>query len=122
MNKEYQHLYVNAVDWAEIQAWYAELTDQNQAFKPYLDLVTHIINSELSARLYAYTSVHKLVISIYEKIEWNSEALHLEYNYGAEDWIFEYYPKPLKPIEFKRRYDDELVIEKLNKTIGFLNW
>ena len=124
MNKKtkYQPPYTQSRDWQEICSWYAELTDHNPVFKPYLDLVTFINNGELKDRLFAYTSVHKLVISIYENIEWNREALHIEFDAGTRKWFFEYYPKPFEPVEFKRKYEEEQGIQKFEKIINYLKW
>ena len=45
-----------------------------------LELVRHIKSSDLSKRLFAYTSLDKLVISIYDTIEPNREALHISFD------------------------------------------
>ena len=97
--RKYNPQYANSRNWNEIQEWYMELTELNSGFKPIMNLVKHINESEIRNRIYAYTSVHKLIAGIYELIEWNSEALHIEYDLSTEQWFFRYYPKPFKPVD-----------------------
>ena len=90
-------------------------------------LIKHIKQSGLSNRLFAYTSVDKLVISIYEKLDPLKESLHITYDLNSDKWIFEYYGGPLygqsetNP-EFYRVYEKSKGIEKLNKFIERIGW
>ncbi len=120
--RKYNPQYAESRDWNEIQEWYMELTESNAGFKPIFNLVKHINESDLRSRIYAFTSVHKLIVGVYELIEWNSEALHIEYNLTNEKWFFKYHPKPFEPVEFERKYDKDLGILKFENIINYLNW
>ena len=120
--KKHNPQYAESRDWNEIQEWYMELTETNAGFEPILNLVKHINESEFQNIIYAYTSVHKLVIGIYDLIEWNSEALHIEYDLASEQWFFKYHPKPFEPVEFERKYPKDLGMVKFNNIINYLNW
>lgn len=87
-----------------------------------LQLVKHIISTKLSDRLFAYTSMHKLVVSIYKPIEWNREALHIEFDVLDNKWHFKYYSKPKEPVEFERNYAPEKGIEKFDAFIKLIKW
>jgi len=114
--------YNQSSNWSEIRSWYAQLTERDPGFEPLLDLVNHIIDSGMSKRLFAYTSVHKLVVGIYEKIEYNSEALHIEFDIDNSKWNFNFHSKPFEPIEFQRTYNVELGIDKFDQIVKYLNW
>ena len=85
-------------------------------------LVKHIRSSGLSQRLFAYTSMDKLVVGIYDPIEWNREALHIEFEVHEQKWWFKYHPKPNEPIEFERQYPANNGIEKFDQFIEMLKW
>ena len=87
-----------------------------------LNLVRYIKSSGLENRIYAYTSMHKLVVGIYEEIEWNSEAIHIEFDISSRKWYFKYHPKPNEPIEFERTYKEEQGLSKFQSIIKYLNW
>ena len=85
-------------------------------------LVKHIKMSGLSQRLFGYTSMDKLVVGIYNPMEWNREALHIEFDVQGQKWLFKYYPKPNEPAEFERQYSAEKGIEKFDNFIKIINW
>jgi len=87
-----------------------------------LELVRFIKNGDIGKRLFGYTSVHKLVVSIYDPAEWNKEALHIEYNSHTKRFNFHYRPKPFEPIETERYYDEEVVVSKFLQYINWLKW
>ena len=120
--KKYKPTYNKSESWEEIQNWYLELIQSGLKFEPMLNLVKYIRHENLSERLFAYTSVHKLVVGIYEEIEWNREALHIEYDIAEKKWFFLYHSKPNQPIEFERCYDAELGIEKFDQFIKLIKW
>ena len=87
-----------------------------------LELVRHIKGSDVAKRLFAYTSLDKLVISIYEPIDAAREALHIVFERQVQEWSFRYYSKPNKPVEFERDYSAEKGIEKFDSLIKMINW
>jgi len=64
----------------------------------------------------------KLIISIYDEIEWNREALHIELNRPIPSWDFRYFSKPNEPSEFERRYSTDLGIKKFDGFIRMIRW
>ena len=121
MNK-YKPQLTKSRSWREIESWYLELIEEGLKYEPMLKLVNHIQITNLDKRLYAFTSLHKLVIGIYDEIEWNKEALHIEFDTETRKWFFEYRSKPNEPVEFERSYNESLGIEKLEQFINYINW
>jgi len=87
-----------------------------------IELIRYIKNSELSKRLYGSTSMDKLVISIYNPIDYRKESLHIFFNLDTKKWRFEYFAMPYQKAEFARNYPEEKGIEKLNKFIESIGW
>lgn len=102
--------------WDTIEAHYHEY------FIKMAELVMHIRQSHLSERLYGLTSMHKLIISNNELINFRMEALHIEFNQQNSTWSFIYYAKPLEDPEFVRTYDADKGIEKLDQFIEWIHW
>ncbi|MCU0239888.1 MAG: hypothetical protein MUC29_10640 [Pyrinomonadaceae bacterium] len=107
--------------WTEIEDYFS--INFNGVFKnSFAKLVNHIIISKKSERLFAYTSMDKLIISNYEPIEWNRDSLHITFNLSEQKWTFEYFSKPFKKAEFVRTYALEDGIEKFDKFIEMIRW
>lgn len=87
-----------------------------------LELVRDIKNSDLSKRLFAYTSMDKLVIIIYDRIDPCVEALHISFDLESNKWHFEYYAHPFKDPEFVRSYPAEKGMEKFDKFVKMVKW
>lgn len=120
--RKYKPQLADARSWYDILLHYNELVDINQAFKPLLSLVTFIEGNEIRNRIYAYTSMHKLIVGIYNRIEWNSEALHIEFNIETREWLFLYFSKPTEPKVFEKKYKESEGIEKFKQIIKYLKW
>lgn len=120
--RKYNPTHIKSRDWNEIRSWYSELIDEGLNLKPMLDLINHILEKELNKRLFASTSMHKLLISIYEEMESDREILKIEFDQINEKWSFDYYAKPFQDAEFSRRYNMEMGIEKFNQFIDFIKW
>jgi len=101
---------------------YSELITSGLNYEPMLELVQHISQSELRQRLFAYTSMHKLVVGFYEKIEPLGEALHIEFNLNTRKWSFKYYPRPDRELELDKIYDEQVGIEKFDRFIEKRKW
>ncbi len=86
------------------------------------ELVRHIRRLGLDQRLFGYSSMGKLVVSIYEPIEWNREALHITFNFATQKWYFAYYALPFREPEFERGYPAEQGIEKFDSFIEMIKW
>lgn len=71
---------------------------------------------------YRYKVKSMLLTYIYERIEWNSEALHVEFDISTRKWPSTYHPKPLEPIEFEKAYSETKGIEKFKNIIEYSNW
>lgn len=85
-------------------------------------LVGHIIDSGYSQRLNACTSVDRLLISIYDPIEYNRETLHVSFDRVSQRWSFNYYAKPFQQADFSRNYSSEHGIEKFDNFIKMIAW
>lgn len=112
----------NARPWNEIEAHYLNLNEHGWGHDKLLALVRHIKSTGLSNRLFAFTSLDKLVISIYEVIEWNRESLHIEFDRDAQKWSFKYFSKPFQDAEFIRQYDTDAGIEKFDHFVSLIKW
>lgn len=113
----------NYRSWDDIESNFVDLIN-NHSFtnKPMLDLIRHIKSTGLSERLFAYTSMHSLVISIYPRIERDSEALFVDFDMHSRKWFFHYNPKPFAPKEFEKQYPEELGIGKFDLFIQLMRW
>lgn len=105
--------YAKARAWDDIEADYVKWF--SDAHVEMIKLVRHIKESGLSSRLFAYTSMDKLVVSIYENIDPFKESLHITYDLNSNEWNYKYYGGPLygqregNP-EFERVYRKEIGI------------
>ena len=120
--KKYKDQTAIVRSWAEIEQHYINLTKNGWDLKPMIELVQHIIKTKISERLFAYTSMDKLVVGIYNPLEWNREVLHIEFDVHSQKWYFMYYPKPNEPIEFERQYDPGAGLDKFDKFIKLKKW
>jgi hypothetical protein len=87
-----------------------------------LELTRHIKTSKLADRLYGSTSMDKLVISIYNPLDYQKESLHIQFDLGSKKWHFEYHAIPYQKPEFVRTYKEEIGIEKFDNFIKMINW
>jgi len=87
-----------------------------------LKLVIHIQETGLANRLFALTSMNKLVVGIYNPLEWDRETLHITYDTENSEWHFVYYSLPFQKPEFIRNYSNDKGIEKFDKFIRMIGW
>ena len=86
------------------------------------ELVQHIRTSALATRLYGYSSMDKLVVSIYETIDPRKETLHIKYDLNTYQWHFQYFAKPFEEAEFVRTYPGDKGIEKFDNFVEMIRW
>lgn len=111
------------VAWSDIERRYADLINEHGwRIEPLYELVKHIRHTRLSERLFAFTSMDKLVVGIYDPMEWNRETLHVEFDDEEQRFTFSYYSMPNAPVEFERRYPAGKGIEKFDKFIEAVKW
>jgi len=108
--------------WDDIETHYLHLTEIGWKHDRFIELIKHIKRSGLTKRLFATTSLDKLVISIYKEIDFHREALHISFDRDKLLWHFDYYAVPNKPPEFTRTYTAEKGIEKLDNFIKMVRW
>ncbi|WP_295719413.1 hypothetical protein [Mucilaginibacter sp.] len=120
--KIYKPQTAKVVPWEGIEKFYADLVSNGLNFQDMLLLIRFIRNSGLEKKLFGYTSVHKLVITIYDSPEWNREALHIEFNHDIQKFHFAYRPEPYAPVEMERHYPAENISTKFTRYIGWLRW
>gem|GEM_PF-984281 len=85
-------------------------------------LIQHIRQVGLSDRLFAYSSMDKLVVSNDELIDPYKEALHVHFDLFSGKWHFSYFAVPFKPAEFERYYPAEVGIEKFDQFLKMIRW
>lgn len=85
---------IQARSWTDIKEFYDDLIQRGWSMKPMLQLVQQIQESELSKRLFANTSLTTLIISIYNPIQIDKEALHIEYDSTTDAFHFIYQSQP----------------------------
>lgn len=107
--------------WNEIEEhftkWFHGIYADNIA-----KLVGHIISSGLCERLFAFTSMDKLVIANYEPIDWNKDTLNITFHHDEQKWTFEYFASPFKKAEFVRIYPADKGIEKFDNFVEMIGW
>lgn len=108
--------------WADIERLYVSLTEDAFDQQPMVDLVRHIRIAYAEGRLHAFTSMHTLVVSVNNPIEFNRENLRVDYLHNDGSWEFNYFSKPFKPAEFSRRYPAPLGIEKFDSFVQMIGW
>ncbi|AZO46383.1 MAG: hypothetical protein EOS54_05465 [Mesorhizobium sp.] len=108
--------------WADIEAFYASLIQESFDQQPLVDLIRHIRSAYAEGRFHAFTSMHTLVISVNNPIEFNRENLRVDYLPDRREWKFTYFSKPFKAAEFSRRYPAPLGIEKFDNFVRMIGW
>jgi len=109
--------------WDFVIQNYESLIQNKWEMGPMLELVKHIV-SDYSSRLYGFTSLDKLIISIYENIDMQSETLHITYDQESKEFSFAYFggrsasPQP----KWQKVYNSEDGIKKLDAFIKMINW
>jgi hypothetical protein len=98
------------------------LTDFGNSHFKLIELVKHIRETKLSERLFGSTSMDKLVVGIYEELDYRKETLHITFNLDSSEWNFKYYGMPFQEAEFQRTYSAEKGIEKFDNFIKMINW
>jgi len=118
---KYKPSTVKAVPWNEIRSHYVQLVNHGWLYEEMIGLIDFITTGELGARLYAYTSIDKLVLSIYENITPAQEVLSIYFDRGAGMWNFQYQPEQFAKAEHERQYKDDL-IGHFQNYITLLKW
>lgn len=83
-------------------------------------LVRHIRAQGYADRLYAFTSMHELIIGLYPELEREIETLHVLYDQGA--YRLRYFASPTREPEVERVYPKEVGLKKFDDFLGYLNW
>ncbi|MBT9394677.1 hypothetical protein KLP40_16010 [Hymenobacter sp. NST-14] len=111
-----------AKSWETIESHYAKGVSSGRKVEPLLKVVQLISASSLSTRLHAFTSLDRLIVSIYPDIIPDSEALHITFDHYGQRWEFKYFAKPHQEPEFVRYYPAEAVVEKFEQFIRMIRW
>ncbi len=120
---KYKSLESNTKSWEEIEHFYNDLISQGWPLEDIIPLIQYIKNhGSLNQKLFACTSLDKLIVSVYNPIQLNREALHIYYEKGEKLWNFRYYSSPYREAEHERNYPGELLVEKFENYIGMLKW
>jgi len=110
-------------EWEDIRSFYSDLIVKGWPLDDIIPVISYMADdSKLSERIFAYTSLDKLVLSIYYPIEPHRESLHIQFDKSNQLWEFKYYPAPYQPVEHERAYPGNLLLEKFKNYISRLNW
>lgn len=118
--QQYKPWSAKAQSWDYIENRYR--TDFGHCHFKLIELVEHIKKSKLSDRLFGSTSMDKLVVSIYEELDYRKEALHITFDLYKNEWHFKYFAVPFRQPEFTRTYSADKGIEKFDNFINMINW
>ena len=122
-NQKYKPSESKAKPWEEIEHFYNDLVSQGWPLKDIISVVQYIRHHDsLNQKLFACTSLDKLIVSVYNPIELNHEALHIHYEKGEKLWNFRYYSYPHSEAEHEGNYPGELLVEKFQNYIDMLKW
>ena len=120
IKQKYKPWTSKAQSWDYIENRY--VTDFGHCHFKLIELVKHIKSTGLSNRLFGSTSMDKLVISIYEELDYRKESLHITFNVDKEEWNLRYFALPFQEPEFERIYSADKGIEKFDNFIKMINW
>ena len=120
MKRTYEPTLTKAQTWEYIENRFR--TNFGGVHLKMAELVHHIRSSDLATRLFAYASMDKLVVSIYENIDYRKEALHITFNLNSNEWNFQYFAVPFKDPEFERVYPCEKGIDKFDNFLKMIRW
>jgi hypothetical protein len=110
------------VPWDKIEEKYKSFISNGWELENMLSLIRFIRCNEYHKRLFAYTSMDKLIVTIYNPAEFHREELHIELVPQLKQWHFEYFPKPDSPSEAKNNYPEDEGINKFCSYIDHLKW
>jgi hypothetical protein len=108
--------------WKEVEEHYIKLDAAGQGHDKMLGLARHIASADYSNRIYALTSLDKLIVGIYNPMEFERETLHIVFDRDKQKWHFTYFSMPFMPPAFQREYDSEEGIEKFDDFIKVAVW
>ena len=112
-----------AKSWQDLEDYYVEVNQNGFGHDRLLELIRYIKHNPVSQRIYGSVfMLDNLILSIYNPIEWDREALHIMFDKPSQKWIFEYFAKPNERPEFKRQYRAELGIEKFDQFVQMIRW
>lgn len=118
--KKYIPTLTRAQSWEYLLNRYqSELEGQ---FSFYVELVNHILDSEIQNRIYAVSSMNRIILSVYEQIDFHRDALHISLDPTSHKLSFTYFSKPNIDPEFVRSYDEKDGITKFDQFVKMLNW
>lgn len=109
--------------WDLIVNHYESLIQHGWKVESILELVRYIA-SDYSNRLFAFTSLDKLIVSIYENIDMQSEALLVEYDRQLKKFSFAYFGGRSASSQpaWQKVYNPEDGIKKFDAFIKMINW
>jgi hypothetical protein len=89
-------------DWNRLEGFFVELTDTSFDQQPIVDLIRHIRSAYAKDRLFAYQSMHTLVVTINNPIEHNRDCLRIDYDAEQKTLHFAYFGSPFRAVEFEK--------------------
>jgi hypothetical protein len=118
----YKPILVQSKSWEAIENFYEELNKEEEKYYPILELVRYIKDSPLSKRIFGATSLDRLAVSIYDKIDFNSEVLIIRFSHQKQKWRFTYTAKPFTNPEWDKEYAVADGLKKFIQLVEVLKW
>jgi hypothetical protein len=118
--RKYNPWNAKSQSWDFIENRY--ITDWSGKHIQLLELVRHIKTSDLANRLFGSTSMDKLVVSIFDPLDYRKESLHITFDLCSDKWHFEYHAMPFQDPEFVRTYAADKGFEKFDNFIKMIKW
>ena len=113
---------IPAQKWSGIEERYRKLSNEHGFGGEMLTLVQHIRNTGLADRLFAFTSMHDLIIGLYPELERGIETLHVTYDVKNGTYHLAYHASPTQSAEVTRVYSRDVGLQKFDDFIGYLKW
>jgi len=76
----------------------------------------------MADRLFAYTSMHELIIGLYPELERGIETLKVAFDVKNGNYLLDYHASPARNPEVTRVYSRDVGLRKFDDFIGCLRW
>ncbi len=115
-------LRIPAQKWSDIEERYRKLSVEHGFGGEMLTLVRHIRTNGMADRLFAYTSMHELIIGLYPELERGIETLKVAFDVKNGNYLLDYHASPALNPEVTRVYSRDVGLRKFDDFIGCLRW
>ena len=107
--------------WDDLVKFYRGLVEDGWQLNPIVELIQHIKTQNYSNHIFGATSVHYLIISIYEEIELNREMIKIGVESNSQ-YRIQYFSKPFMEATIVMEVQQSELKEKFDNIIRNLRW